>query len=59
MRLRLARKIYFPKDVGLVYPETTLNRAFRRLRLGNPNKWYRWSEYSKRSRDAIVAKLWK
>jgi hypothetical protein len=41
MRLRIARKIYFPSDVGNVYRETTIDRARHRLRLGNPSKWRR------------------
>ncbi len=48
MRKRLARKIYFPKDVGLAYRSTTTNRAFHRLRLGNTKKWVKWSEFRAR-----------
>lgn len=43
MRRRLARKIYFPKDVVPAYRSTTIDRAFHRLRLGNPAKWRRLS----------------
>jgi hypothetical protein len=48
MRKRLARKIYFPRDVGLAYRSTTLGRAFHRLRLGNASKWVKWSEFRAR-----------
>ncbi len=47
MRKRLARKIYFPSDVGLAYRATTMDRAFRRLRMGNRSKWRLWSEVKK------------
>lgn len=45
MRKRIARKIYYPSDVGLAYRQTTYSRAFHRLRLGDHAKWRRWGDW--------------
>jgi hypothetical protein len=41
MRLRVARKVYFPRGPEMVYRDCTIARALRRLyRAG-----YRWEKY--------------
>lgn len=58
MRKRIARKIYFPRDVGNVYTTRTLDRAFHRLRMGNQSKWRRWSDWRlERGRKMYAGKL--
>jgi hypothetical protein len=57
VRLRVARKIYFPRDVGNVYNSRTLARAYHRLRMGNNAKWHRWSDWREERRRRMYVGL--